>query len=54
MQIMQIMQFVRKQTKNATVLQAPGILERRTRQSGRIQDRSGGRLAPGKSVVQFL
>ena len=40
--------------KSVAVLEAPGILERRARQSGRIQDWSGGRLAPGKSVVQFL
>ena len=43
-----------KASKCVAVLEAPGILERRARQSGRIQDRSGGRLAPGKSVVQFL
>ena len=50
---MQIMQFARKQTESVAVLEAPGILERRARQSGRIQDRSGGRLNP-LALSRFL
>ena len=42
-----------KALKCVGVLQAPGILERRARQSGRIQNRSGGRLNP-LALSRFL